>query len=88
MILGGISCQQNLILIIRILFNRSKVVVAVSDSNSGLKDSNGKVLARKYGTIEQDGSIYMVRYNSDATVKELVKVGEVAAEEGENETNN
>ena len=52
-----------------------------------VKDNNDKIIARKYGTIEQDGSVYMVRYNSDGT-NELVKVGETATEEGENDTNN
>ena len=55
---------------------------------SETKDQNGKVLSRKYGTVEQDGSIYMIRYNNDGTIKERIKVGEAAPEEGEDETNN
>ena len=51
------------------------------------KDKNGKIQSYAYGTIEQDASVYMVRYNSDGTY-ELVKVGETATEEGENDTNN
>ena len=47
-----------------------------------VKDNKGNVVSYEYVTKEENGSTYMIRYNNDATVKEKVKIGEVAPEEG------
>ena len=59
--------------------------VIVTDEGLGVeavKDNKGNVTSYKYATVEKDGFIYMVRYNNDGTVKEEIKVGEAAPEEG------
>ena len=48
-----------------------------------VKNNKGVVVSYEYATVEKDGFIYMIRYNNDGTVKEEIKVGEVAPEEGE-----
>lgn len=46
-----------------------------------IKDNAGVVTGYEYATKEVDGSIYIIRYNNDATVKEEIKIGEVVPEE-------
>jgi hypothetical protein len=71
---------------------REKLIVSSSQNvlvtDEGLwvkevKNNKGVVVSYEYATVEKDGFIYMIRYNNDGTVKEEIKVGEVAPEEGE-----
>ena len=70
---------------------REKLIVSQSQNvlvtDEGLwvkevKNNKGVVVSYEYATVEKDGFIYMIRYNNDGTVKEEIKVGEVAPEEG------
>jgi uncharacterized repeat protein (TIGR02543 family) len=69
----------------QITVSKDTVLYAVWKMNSyklTFKDNKGNVVSYEYVTKEENGSTYMIRYNNDATVKEKVKIGEVAPEEG------
>ena len=67
----------------------AKEYVLVTDEGFRIEkvfDEDGKFLSYEYVTEEENGIIYILRYNNDATLKERVKIGEVAPEEDEDET--
>lgn len=46
-----------------------------------VKNNKGVVVSYEYATVEKDGFVYIIRYNNDGSVKEEIKIGEVAPEE-------
>ena len=65
--------------------------ILVTDEGLGVKEiknNKGVVISYEYATVEKDGFVYIIRYNNDGTVKEEIKVGEVAPTPEEGADNN
>jgi hypothetical protein len=64
--------------------------VQVFELSRNLPDlkNKGVVISYEYATVEKDGFVYIIRYNNDGTVKEEIKVGEVAPTPEEGADNN